>query len=258
MQERKINSEELDSQVNGEFNTVEKDVSNIKSNDFLTPEDLLVNNKKENQINEFKAPLLPPNVPNFPDLHGADNVMPNVSQRKNIAENVKPESIALGKETLIDDAIKRDIDSVRQKNMHVKMDPKDILKAIISKGEYTESFELYGAKWTMRALDQNDSLMALDEVKDNLESYVGKISANMFAHVVFSLEAINDVPIYQWFPEIKLEDFHGNKQEYILACKIALKQYLGAMPPNVIDSLYDKYLEVDRKRNEALEELKNS
>ena len=258
MQERNKPSVNPQQSQPSNSNVQENQVSNLKSSDFLTSEDLL-DNKKDNSVPKNMAPpILNPSMMDFPDLHGSDNIVPNTVTKKKIEKEITPEKIDLGKETLLEDAIQRDIDSIRSKNVNVKQDPKDILKYIIAMGEYKETFEVYGAKWTFRALDQNDLLMALDEVKDNLESYAGRMSANMFAHVVFSLEAINNIPIYQWFPEIKLESFGGNKQEYILACKIALKQYLGAMPPNVIDALYEKYLEVDEKRNKALVDLKNS
>ena len=46
--------------------------------------------------------------------------------------------------------------------------------------------------------------------------------------------------------------------EYHIAVRKAFKKYLEAMPPAVIEILYEKYVEVDDKRNKALEDLKNS
>lgn len=203
-----------------------------------------------------KAASIAPRIPasDIPDLHTED-ATPGAARRMDINKTI---DTLVSKTATVDETVQRDLDAVRGKYAASPMDPKNILKNMIKKGEYKQDFKLFDHVWTLRALDQQDTLLALDEVRDSLETVMGRTVALTFAYIVYSLEALDGVPIYEWFPEIKLSDFNNNKMEYILAVKRALKRYMEALPPTIINSLYEKYLEVDDSRNKGLEELKNS
>jgi len=157
----------------------------------------------------------------------------------------------------IDDKIAKDLQDSQTKFKNIQGTPKDILKSIIARGEYREDFNLFGVQWTMRALDQGDILMAIEEVKDTVTTTWGKLTALEFVKTSFAIEALNGVSVYEIFDEVKLADYQ-NKMSYILVVKKALQRYLEAFPPSFIDALYDQYTSIDKKRSEALEELKKS
>lgn len=211
-------------------------LDSVRSSDLLTAEDM------QNEI---------------PDLHQTDG-LPNPQKREEVRQKAQS-AIMPNKIDLVEDQIKKDIETAqKQKFEGIPKTPKDILKSLIAQGEYKETFKMYGQEWTLRALDQGDILISVDEVKDSLTSQSGRIMAVMFGTIVHSLDSINGISVYDWFEEIRISDYNNNPMEYNIAVRTALRKYLEAMPPAVIDSLYDKYLEVDSRRNEALDKLKNS
>jgi len=194
--------------------------------------------------------------PPIPDLHtDSDSEIPNATQRRVL--ETQSQSAEPSKEDLIKEKIQQDL----KQNLAMKgapQHPLDVLKSLIVRGEYKEDITLFQQVWTLRALDQSDMLLALDEVSDMLESSVGRLTAVAFAQIVYALEAINGITIYEMFKDtIKPVDY-PNQMSYIIAVKKALRRYLEHFPPVVIDSLYTAYMEVDKKRNEALNQLKNS
>lgn len=230
--------------------------------DFLTGEEMAQNQMSEQvpnvpSVNQISpAPNIGPGVDSgIPDLENMEGT-PSAHRRQQINQMVDDKVIA--KVTSIQDQIQKDIAEAQKKKFEGRPShPKDILKQLIAQGEYVEDVQLFGHIWTLRALDQGDQLMSLDEVKDTLETASSRVIAMMFGSVVFSVQAIDGISIYEWFDEIKITAFNDN-MEYHIAVRKAFKKYLEAMPPSVIEVLYEKYMEVDEKRNKALDELKNS
>jgi len=191
----------------------------------------------------------------IPDVHKMEGV-PNAARRMEIAQQVDAQ---MNKVESIDDQIRKDVEAAQNKKFEgTPRTPKEVLKNLIAKGEYSEDFDLFGQKWTLRALDQGDTILSLDEVRDTIETQSGRILALMFGTITFAIEAVNGIPIYEWFEELKLADFNNDRMEYHIAVRKALRKYLEAMPPGVIDALYEKYLALEARRAKALEELKNS
>lgn len=218
--------------------------------DFLTGEEL-------QGTGPAQPPIPPQNTQqqNIPDLENMEG-NPTVQRRMEINQMVD-QSIA-NKVTTIEDQIQKDIERAQNKKFEGSpKHPKDVLKQLISKGEYVKDFQLFGHTWTLRALDQGDSLMSLDEVKDTIATASGRVMAMMFGTIVFSVQAIDGMPIYEWFDELKVTDFK-DRMEYHIAVRRAFKKYLEAMPPSIVEMLYEKYLELDEERNNGLDELKNS
>lgn len=189
----------------------------------------------------------------LPDIT-AEDARPNAAERASIAAQVGNLSI----EDKIEDKIQRDIQNTQDKFKSVKSDPKSILKELIVRGEYRETINFMGVDWTIRALDQGDVMLAFDEVKDDLATAVGRLTALEFIKLVYSIEAINGIPIYDIFDEIQMEKFGTNKMAYVLAVKKALQRYLEGFAYPLIDGLYTHYTNIESKRNEALAALKNS
>lgn len=219
------------------------------SGDFLTQDDMV-----QTDLGSMPG-AVPPDTSNFPDLHNMNSI-PGTKRQSEIEQEVLSK-LQESKAKRIDDAIAKDIESVKTKTSLPK-NPLSALKELIQQGELTDTFELYGLTWKMRALDQNDLLLSLDAIKDTLDTSSGRFMALTTAQVVYSIEEINNIPIYSLFPDIKLEDFNNDEQEYIFAIKRALKKYLTSLPPKIIDDLYFKYTELDEKRNQAIDDLKNS
>jgi hypothetical protein len=97
----------------------------------------------------------------------------------------------------------------------------------------------------------------MDDLKDSIQTEAGRLTSVVFSKVVYSIEAIDDYTIYQFFPEIKPQD-HPTKIDYIITVKRALRNYLVGMAPKIIDLLYSSYVELEEERDRALDNLKNS
>jgi len=224
----------------------------IHSGDLLTSDQM--NNQPPQQPIATTIPQQNMGSP-IPDLHTTEQ-LPNAERRAQINQKVDQ---TMNKIDTVEDRIRRDVaEAQKTKFQGAPKNPKEVLKQLISKGEHTEDFDIFGHKWTLRALDQGDTLLSLDEVKDTLSTQSGRVMSVMFGTIIYSLEAIDDVSVYEWFEDIKLSDFNMNRMEYHVAVRRALRAYLEALPPNVIDILYEKYLEMEERRGAAIEELKNS
>lgn len=194
------------------------------------------------------------NLPNFvEDLHNEEQFV-TAESRSRIDENLQD---LLSKENLAEERLHREIEDAKKKYSAVPDKPRDLLKSLLLKGELRKSFRLYGYSWTLRALDQGDLLLAVDDLNDNVATQAGKLFSITFSKVVYAIEEIEGIPIYQFFPDILPSDYNS-RIEYIIAVKKALRAYLTGMSPKIIDALYDKYLEVETERDKALEQLKNS
>lgn len=220
----------------------------------LNPEDLLtgddVNKQSQPPINNRAS------SPNVEDIHNMER-MPDANRRQKISEDV--DNRVQPKMTTIEEKIQQDILSAQQQKFEgMPVHPKDVLKKLISMGEYKQDFELFGHTWTLRALDQGDALLSLEEIRDSFQTQSGRIMSMMFGTLIYAIDAIDSVSIYEWFDDIKLKDYNGNRMEYHIAVRRALRAYLEAIPPRAIDLLYEKYLELDENRNKGIDELKNS
>jgi hypothetical protein len=232
--------------------------TSLQSKDFMTDEEIL-----QHQNKSQKAQILQPQekiVPtlsdiNIPDMENIEGI-PAANKRLDIKKEI--DSVFNGKVKTIEDQIQRDVQEAQNKKFNsMPNTPKDVLKKLIAHGEYMEDFQVFGVTWTLRAMDQGDTLLMMEEVKDTMISQTGRIIAIMFGTVIYSVQAINGTSIYEWFDEIKPVKY-SDRMEYHTAVRYAFRKYLEAMPPAIIDELYSKYLEVDAKRILALEELKNS
>jgi hypothetical protein len=135
--------------------------------------------------------------------------------------------------------------------------PEDIFKHIISRGEYSETVEIWNYKWTMKALNHGELISALDGMKDSLASQAGRVTALAFTQVLYAITAINGISIHEWFPKIKRSDY-PDIASYKEAVRRGFKVYFAKFPPTLIDDLYEAYAKIEVKRKEALESLKNS
>lgn len=180
---------------------------------------------------------------------------PTASRAKEIRQQIDEQQAM--KEDMIEENLQEEVDFIQNKNLGSKTDPKNIIKSLIRKGEYYEEVKLYGQKWTLRALDQGDLLSAIDGIGDYLDSQSGRITALMYAQVIYSIEALNGIPIAEWFPEVKASSF-SKTEEYRIAVKRMLMLFLKGLGPKIIDDLYTEYARISEVRNKSLEELKNS
>lgn len=231
-------------QVGGDFPS---NVS-LNSSDFLTGEELQgIPNGTEVSAMDADSSI--------PDVHTLESV-PNTHRRAEIEQQVDQK---FNKIDTLEDKIQRDVQDAQQRKFEsVPKSPKDILKHLIAKGEYTENVELFGHTWKIRALDQSDTLLAMDEIKDTIETQSGRIMGLMFGIMIYAIEAVDGISIYEWFEDIKLSDFRNDRMEYHIAVRKALRRYLEALPPAIIEAFYEKYLALEEKRNVGIEELKNS
>ena len=219
----------------------------------LSPNDFITGNQGQ-QPNPFQKTA----STNIPDLHKVDiNSTPQARQELRKKTEMSTASL---KQEIIDEKITQDINAARAESLDQTSfpdSPRDILKQLIAQGEYQETVNLFGHKWTLRALDQRDLLLAAEMVKDDLSSSTARMTSLIFLQVVFSLEAIDGVSIYDCFKDIKTVDYK-TREEYSLAVKSALKKYLEHVPPQVINAFYEEYKRIEDTRNKALENLKNS
>ena len=107
-----------------------------------------------------------------------------------------------------------------------------ILEDLIFVGELKETYKVYGKTWVLKALNADEQLAATSSTKsyDN----VARIPAIKIAVVARSLKSVNN---------IELND---------LTEKI---EFLGSLPPQIVDALYEKYLELQKKQKDSLNEM---
>ena len=218
---------------------------NLDSKEFLTPEQI----PNDVKINAFPRPNA------IPDLD-PNTMNANLKERKAVLEGLQSPTAALKKE-IMEEMANEELRDSKPSLEKIPDNPKDALKFLIAKGDFTKTIRMYGSNWTLRALDQRDITLALDNIKMDMESETARMSALMFIQVVYSIEAINGISIYEWFPEVKRENYN-KKEEYILAVKNQLKVYLEHVPPYVIDSFYTEYSAIENERAKLFAELKNS
>ena len=183
---------------------------------------------------------------------------PNAQQRTQI--NSKVDSILteqmINKE-ILDEKIRQDIASVKSSaNIETGSTPQDILKNLIARGDHKEDRELFGHIWTLRALNQRDILSAFGDIKGDMDSVAIRVTSVIISQIVYSIEALDGISVYDWFIDIiKRSDFNTN-EEYKLAVRRTLRRYIEEMPPEFINKLDIAYTEIEKNRNKALTELK--
>ena len=109
-----------------------------------------------------------------------------------------------------------------------------ILEDLIFEGEIKETYKIYGKTWVLKALNADEQLAATSSTKsyDN----VARIPAIKIAVVSRALKSVNG---------IELSD---------LTEKI---EFLGKLPPQVVDAVYEKYLELQKKQKDSLDEMES-
>lgn len=189
----------------------------------------------------------------IPDLHKTEE-LPTPAQVAVINKNV--DSKVTAKES-IEEKITKDLGLMQSKLAQVPKSPLDKLKSLIERGTLIKTISAFGYNFELRALDQADLIIAFDDA-DTLASRSGKAPAIKLTLVTQAIESLDGVSIYQWFPDIKLEDFKDNKLAYAQAVRRALRRYLEPMPDAVIEKLYEEYEQLVFERDQALAEVKNS
>jgi hypothetical protein len=158
---------------------------------------------------------------------------------------------------ILDERIRQDIEITKSsRSINLGSTPKDILKDLIAKGEHTEDKELFGHTWTFRALNQRDVLVAFSDIKDNMDSVPGRIAAITVSQIVYSLEALDGISVYEWFSDMIKRADYGTIEEYKIATRRALRNYIESMPPEFINAFDAAYIEVEKNRSKAFNDLK--
>ncbi|MHA1305154.1 MAG: hypothetical protein ACTSPI_15760 [Candidatus Heimdallarchaeaceae archaeon] len=161
---------------------------------------------------------------------------------------------------ILNEKIRQDIDEIKSKGSKVPAptSPKDVLLNLIAKGEYKEDREIFGHTWTMKALNQRDMVIIFGELQDDVTTTVGQLSTLAFLQVVYSIEAMDGISVYEWFTHlVKRSDF-DSIEEYRAAVRRVLKRYIYEMPPEFIRQFDVAYNEIERNRNKAFSELKKN
>jgi len=187
-------------------------------------------------------------TPDIPDLHKEEQMIYANDKRKINAQFDRP--------ILATEKAQMAADSVRHR-MEPITTPQDIFKSLISFGEHRQKIKLYQHTWELRCLDQSDILAASDEVNDYAEGRMGYLTSYTFSKLVYSIESIDGISIYELFSDISHKDY-SSKVQYITAVKRALRAWLLALPDVIITDLIDTYLEMESKRAEEIRKLKNS
>ncbi|MCX6751138.1 MAG: hypothetical protein NTZ83_06795, partial [Candidatus Pacearchaeota archaeon] len=145
--------------------SVRQAIEELDKDDFLTGEDInqikpQIPNPHSQKQNVFQNPAL-----NIPDLHKEQMEIP-LKERKEVMD--KPiVSHAQLRDELIDERIQQDILFAKGISDKKVSTPRDILKQLIIRGDYQETIDYLGSKWTIRALDQRDLLLASELITED-------------------------------------------------------------------------------------------
>jgi len=193
-------------------------------------------------------------------VFGDPAVQPTAQRTKEIDDEIRKKVTdeALNKE-ILNEKIRQDIQNSKNTPVDAKTrTPKEFLKELIAKGEYKEDIEIFGQKWTIRALNQGDIIAAFNDITDWSITTEGKLNTVLLSQIAFSIEAMNGVSVYEWFSDIVQRNTFATTEEYKVAVRRVLRRYLEQMPNGVIKQFDVAYAQVEEKRNEAIAELKNS
>jgi hypothetical protein len=215
----------------------------IKPGDFIAP------NQAVNVNVPSSAPSQDSDIP---------DAKPSIQRQSEIDESIRARltNEALDKE-ILDEKIRQDINSVKKFGGGTEaLGPRDFLKFLIAKGDYREDVMIYGKRWTIRALNQGDIITSFNDIKDDTATTVGKVSVLVLSQIAYAIEAMDGVSVYEWFSEIVQRDKFSTTEDFKLAVRRVLRRYLEQMPNSIISEFDTAYAEVERKRNEAIVELK--
>jgi len=158
---------------------------------------------------------------------------------------------------ILDEKIRQDIESSKKnKDFGIQASPKDVLKTLISLGDYKEDVIIFKHKWTIKALTQGDFVLAFGDIKD--DSLSGRIPALVLSQIAYSIEACDGTPIYEWFSDIIQRNSYNSAEEFKIAVRRTFRRYLEKMPNTIIAEFDEAYANIEKKRNEAIAELKKS
>jgi hypothetical protein len=210
--------------------------------DFLITDPIVPNTQQTQQMHS-----------SLPDYHTMEE-MPTAQQRVQINNKIDTNLI---KQDTVEEKLRLDAEALQQKFNPIQKSPIDKLKQLIDKGSLTKDIDAFGLTFSLRALDQSDIICALDEA-DSMATLSGRLPAIKLCIVTYSIESLDNVSVYDWFPNIKLLDHANNKFSYANAVRRALRRYLEPMPDSVINTLYKEYEIIEAERDRALSEIKNS
>lgn len=108
------------------------------------------------------------------------------------------------------------------------------LEDLIFVGNLKETYKLFGKDWTLKTLTSDEQLSATSSTRDY--DNVSRINALKLALISRSLIEVNS---------IELKDINE---------KI---EFLGKLQQPIIDLLYEKYAELQRKQDETLKEMED-
>ena len=231
--------------------SIQQAIDELDKDDFLTGNELNkpgIPNPHQQKQALFNNPAL-----TIPDLHKETIEAPIQTRREVMKESIS--SHAQLRDELIDEKIRQEVMDARGVANTVST-PKDVLKRLIVKGDYQETIEYLGSKWTLRALDQRDLLLASELIVNDAANDSARMAYIIFAQVLFSIEAIDGISVYEMFPDIKPIDYKS-REEFNLKIRHALKAYLLHAAPHIISHFHDEYLRIENIRNKALTDLKN-
>jgi len=207
---------------------------------------------------------LTPNIVTGPAQAGADTIQlpeqPTQKRKEQIDAMLasKLTGEAINKE-ILNEKIRNDIDSVKERSEVKSLkNPRDVLKTLISIGDYKETVEMFGHKWTLRALNQGDISLAFSDVTEDTTTTAGRVSVLITSQIAYAIEACDGVSIYEWFPDLIQRNQFATTEDFKLATRRILRQYLTQMPNSVINQFNDEYNKIEEKRNEAVDKLKNA
>ena len=221
----------------------------ISGDEFLLTDDQIMPPK------ELTAPTTPTErVPVVPSgmPHTFEDI-PNPAYQREIKSEADTKVM---KQMARDQNIDADLLAVRKKFNSVPKSPLDVLKELVAKGTITKNFELFGQTWTLRSLDQSDYIQIFEE-SDRLAEASGRLASLKLISVVYSLEALNGSAVYNWFSDIKLEEYGNDRQAFMIAIRRAVRRYLEMSALHVVDTLYEKINEIESEQRMAIDELKN-
>ena len=150
------------------------------------------------------------------------------------------------------------------------MDPKNILLDLQTElsGELlSETFEVRNRKFEMRLLNEEENSWAFGFM--NTRSEMSLAMSARIATLTVGIKSIDGVSIEALFLEVLTELHESDKDEYDelmkknpdstkFACFEMFMKFLMEMPPSFVNDLNRKWQELEKRRDEASEQVKNS
>ena len=112
--------------------------------------------------------------------------------------------------------------------------------------------------WTIRALNQGDLITAFNDIQDDGSAALGKMSTLVLSQIAYAIDAMDGVPVYEWFPDLIKRAEFNTTEEFKMAVRRIVRRYLEKMPADILKEFDNAYATIEKKRNEAIAELKKS